>query len=233
MEQLQLTDGLFSADVEALDDAVCGYYTLFEKRPVGHASGGCASNAGLILFVASRPAAPRPIIESGTVKDFSAWVLRSACPGAEIHCFDITFAELVCSDPTIDHHEHDSTVRDLDVAGSDDALCLFNGHVSQARRIIEAHERSFKRLIFDDNLRAHALNRDGTPALRTVDMLFDEQLADGEAIELASCQRKWMYRHDAAVAREACRRIKRVVKTPALYDETGYAPANLTFVELV
>lgn len=231
-EQAQQMGGLFSADGEAIADAVRNFYELFEKTPVRPSSGGCGFNAGLILFVAARLAKPRVIIESGTFKGFTAWVFRSACPEAEIHCFDITFAELTCKDPTIHYHEHDWMERDLGLARPEDALCFFDDHVSQARRVIEAHDRGFERLIFDDNLPVHALHRDGTPAVPTVDMMFDEQLADGETIEWVSFHRKWAYRHDASLATEVRRRIKRMVRAPALYDETGYAPANLTFVEL-
>lgn len=234
-ERLRQTEGLLGADDAALSpaDAVGDYYRLFEKRPVRQSYGGSGFNAGLILFVAARLAAPRLIIESGTFKGFTAWVFRSACPEAEIHCFDITFAELAYKDPTIHYHEHDWMERGLGLARPEDTLCFFDDHVSQARRIIEAHERGFKHLIFDDNLPVHALHRDGTPAVPTIDMIFDEHLADGETIEWVSFHKKWVYRHDAAVASDARRRIKQVVKAPALYDETGYAPANLTFVELV
>lgn len=208
------------------------YYDAFPHRPISQGAGGCGFNAGLILFVAARIHHPSTIIESGTFKGFSAWVFHTACPQADVHCYDISFAELQYKDRAIHFHEHDWTVNELAVSDATASLCFFDDHVSQAQRIIEAHRRGFKHIIFDDNLPTHALHRDGTPAVCTVDMLEDESLVDGQTIEWTNAGRKFVYRHDAALAANARSCIKQVVRAPSLQDVTGYAPANLTFVEL-
>jgi hypothetical protein len=236
-EQLQTINGFLLpvSDRSALETPIRQYYKLFQDRPVRQAAGGSGFNAGLILFVAARLAAPQLIVESGTFKGFSAWVFRQACPDAELHCFDLSFAELAWRDATIRYHKHDWMDRgnpNFTLPSTAQSLCFFDDHVSQAQRIIEAHERGFKRLIFDDNLPGHTLHRDGTPAVPTIDMLYDGTLRNGVTIEWVSFHKRWTYRHDAALAEDARQRIKRVAKAPSLYDETGYAPANLTFVEL-
>ncbi|MFW5453798.1 hypothetical protein [Thioalkalivibrio sulfidiphilus] len=108
-ERLRTVSGFLPAapDRAALEASIREYYALFPSRPVRQAAGGSGFNAGLVLFVTTRMAAPQLIIESGTFKGFSAWVFRQACPDAELHCFDISFAELVWRDSTINYHEHD------------------------------------------------------------------------------------------------------------------------------
>jgi hypothetical protein len=235
-ERLRSAGGFLPAAPDppaALETYIREYYALFPRRPVRQAAGGSGFNAGLVLFVTARIFAPKLIIESGTFKGFSAWVFRQACPDAELHCFDISFAELAWRDPAIHYHEHDWTQdRNLNGRSTEQALCFFDDHVSQAQRIVEADERGFKRLIFDDNLPAHTLHRDGTPAVPTVDMVNDESLKNGDVIEWVSFHKRWVYRQEAASIEDARARIKRIVKAPQLYDETGYGPANLTFVEL-
>jgi hypothetical protein len=77
----------------------------------------------------------------------------------------------------------------------------------------------------------HALHRDGLPAFPTIDMLFDESLKDGDEFDWVSAGRKFRYRHSAAVAERARAVIKHVTHGPELLNDTGYAPANLTFVD--
>jgi len=230
-ERLTCWEGLRFGDRERIGNTVREFYRLFPSTPVRQSSGGCGFNAGLILFVAARMMNPSLIVESGTFKGFTAWIFRSACPNAEIHCFDISFRHLTYQDSTVHYHEYDW------IAGEpfpvpEDALCFFDDHVSQAQRVLEAHARGFKRLIFDDNLPLHALHQDGASAVPTIDIVFDDGLADGDTVEWVSFNKKRRYRHDAAAAKEIRKHVRRVTKAPSLHDETGCFPANLTFVDL-
>lgn len=217
---------------DELEASIREYFNVFRKCPVHQSTGGSGFNAGLVIFVAARLLGPELIIESGTFKGFSSWVLRQACPDAEMHCFDISFAELAYRDPHIKYHEHDWRVGERIVPGNRLSICFFDDHVNQGKRILEAHELGFKVLIFDDNLPAHLLHRDGTPPVPTLDMLLKDKLEDGERLEWVSAHAPWRYTHDASFAREVGERIEYSSHAPDLYDDTGYAPANLTFVEL-
>lgn len=221
---------LQSGDI--LESSIREYFNVFRNSPIHQSTGGSGFNAGLLIFLSARLLDPELIIESGTFKGFSSWVLRQACPDAEMHCFDISFAELAYRDPHIKYHEHDWRLGERIVPGNRVSLCFFDDHVSQGKRILEAHELGFKVLIFDDNLPAHLLHRDGTPPVPTLDMLLNDKLEDGERLEWVSAHVPWSYTHDASFAGEVTERIEYAAHAPDLYDDTGYVPANLTLVEL-
>lgn len=200
------------------------FYSIINGCPIPRAEWGSGFNTLLVLFVVTRILRPSLIIESGTFSGTSAWVFRKACPDAQVHCFDITFDNLRYRDPAITYHSHDWAERPLSFRVVPNSFGFFDDHVNQAKRIVEAQERGIRSLVFDDNVPAHALFRDGLPPVPTVDMLFDDSLRDGEILEWVSVGRKFRYIHDAAFAAHARSLIRRAHKFPELIAATGYAP---------
>jgi hypothetical protein len=207
------------------------FFEAFRRCPIKQGIGGCGFNAGLLLFISARIAQPRLIVESGTFQGYTSWVFQTACPDADIHCFDISFVNRLWHHPKIRYHQHDWAEKALPFSVPANSLGFFDDHISQAQRVIEATERGFTRLIFDDNLPLHALHRDGLPAVPTIDMVFDESLKEGDEFDWVSAGRNFRYQHSAAVVGRARSAIERVIHGPELLNETGYPSANLTFVE--
>src|SRR6266478_3651445 len=73
-------------------------------------------------------------------------------------------------------------------------LCFFDDHISQVLRIEQARSCGFTNLIFDDNLPVHGLHGDGSPPFPTVDVVFNDDFAQGEVIEWEIMNTNFQYR---------------------------------------
>jgi hypothetical protein len=207
------------------------FFERWAEFPIPVPDGGCDFNTALVLFLAARLADPELIVESGTHKGGSSWVWRSACPNAELHCFDLSFDALAYRHPSIVYHEHNWTDRPLSFTVPRRALCYFDDHVNQVRRLLEAAERGFNRLVFDDNVPAHALHKDGLPPVPTIDMMYDDSLKEGDVIEWVSHGRYLRYEHQAALVLAARQLVTTVRRAPRLQAATGYPPeTDVAFV---
>jgi hypothetical protein len=214
-------------------DAVDAFFALYPDRPVADNSGGSGFNDSLWLFTAARLLAPALIVESGVYKGQSSWLLRQAVPGAALHCVDLDLSQRRWRDDGIAYHEGDWSELTLEAPAGRPALCFFDDHVSQARRIREAHARGFRTLLFGDDVAAETLYATGRPPLPTASMILDETLADGERIEWL---RGGVVRHyivDAADMASARRLIRHARPMPDLAPITRYRPqSGLTLVTL-
>ena len=223
-----------SSYTENVRDWVAEYFDIIPMCPVRQFVGGGGWNAGLQLFCLTRALEPVTIIESGTFKGFSSWVFWKARPQAKIHCFDIDFGQLVWRGPAIAYHQHD-WFQDRSVFEKDDfnnrarVFAYFDDHVSQARRIQQARHLGLLNIAFDDNLPTDALFMDGTPAVPTVDMIFDERLRHGDIVEWYVEGKPRRYEHHGPTAAEARQMIKSVVKLPHI---EFYRPCSTTVVQL-
>jgi hypothetical protein len=180
--------GLLPAtDGAALEALVREFLALHQTRPVRDNTGGTGLNGSLCLFAIARLLAPLLVVESGTWQGHSAWLLAKACPGAEIHSFDIEQDNLLHREPGVSYHLGDWTKSAIAAKDPLRSLCFFDDHVSHARRIGEAYARGFRRLLLDDDLPAPALFVTGLPPAPTAAMLMDDRVQAGEPIE-------WRYR---------------------------------------
>ena len=96
----------------------------------------------------------------------------------------------------------------------------------------KASARGFRYLIVDDSLPSQALHNDGLAPVPTVDMPFEDGLADGEEIRWRTECGAFAYRHDAPRAAQTRARVRRHVRLPDLRFVFGYAPANLILVHI-
>lgn len=214
------------------DKEIAAFLDALATCPVRQQSGGSGVNAALILWLLTRAIQPTLVVESGVLRGFTSWVLRQAAPEAEIHSFDISFSELQWRSRNVRYHEADWMTVDLKSLSRDRGLVFFDDHVDQWRRVREAAARGFRYLVLDDNLPAHALHGDGKAACPTLDMLFDDELQDGELIEWRTECGVFSFRHDRALALATRRLIGRHARLPSMHLCTGYLPANLTLVEI-
>lgn len=223
-------------DVETIAKIVSEFRDVFLDSPVSMNLYGANFPSGINLFLMARCLGPRLIVESGVYKGQSSYFLSSACPGAAIHAFDPNLQEVSYRTPGVSYHEHDwmSTQVKCDPPGT--GLCFFDDHQNQALRVIQAHERGFRHMIFDDSWPIEAVTGCGWPPLPSIDMVVNNPLAPGEVVRWVESGKLWTYVHSEEM-RELCARARLLIKAayevPSLYRECGIAPTSAyKFVEL-
>lgn len=218
---------------EIITQIVREFFDLYSNRPIRDNSGGTKFNDSLWLYLITRLIEPGLIIESGTHKGHSAWLLRQASPNADMHCFDISHDPLIHREPDVHYYEMDWSEFDFGTISTNDGLCYFDDHTNQARRTREAYDRGFRTLIFDDNRSATTLYGTGTPPVPTIDMLYDESLQDGEKIEWERNGKQYHYIFQYEDTFGAKELIQQSATTPDLAQVTRYNPqSGMTIVKL-
>ena len=140
---------------------------VYEKRPLGNQSGspfqfnigGTGFFTQFYLWMLVRALQPKHIIESGAYNGLGTWTLRQAAPNAQIIVVSPATPHLY-----IDNHADSLYFTDVhfrDFAAIDwscvkridrsQTLIFFDDHQSGYRRMLEAHARGFRHLLFDDN----------------------------------------------------------------------------------
>jgi len=222
---------------EALTSRIIGtidaFFAVYEARPLRDNSGGASVNDSLCLFVIARLTDPALIVESGTGQGHSAWLLRQACPAAEIHSFDIDHGALAHRCPDVSYHLGDWSGWDLPPHDPARTLVWFDDHVDQARRLQEAAHRGLRGLLFDDVFSADTLYATGRPPVPTIAMLLDEALTDGQELSWHRNGKLYRVRIDLAYNKRARALLEEVWSLPDLTALTRYSPGSgMTFVRI-
>lgn len=159
------------------------FQKIYPTRPFYNNSGGSGYHNMFWLFTATKILNPKIIVESGTHKGMSSWCLQKASEKSKIYCFDLNFKNLEFKSPSINYIEEDWGSYNFIEKASKGDLCFFDDHVNQALRIVQAYEKGFKTIIFDDAPPAHKLYTFGLPPFPTVPMLFDNDLKEKVKLE--------------------------------------------------
>ena len=223
-----------NTEAKDLSQIIRDFFALYDTRPIRDNSGGTKFNDSLWLFLLTRLMAPRKIIESGTHQGHSAWLMRQACPNAEMHCFDISHKHLIHREPDVQYYEMDWSSFDTGTISPDESLCYFDDHTNQARRVREAYERGFRTLVFDDNRSSSTLYGTGAPPVPTIDMIFDDTLEFGDVIEWQRNGKPYHYEYRREDTFQAKELIEHYGTSPDLAQITRYRPqSGMTVVKLI
>jgi hypothetical protein len=208
------------------------FRALFMSVPFGITPGGSGFNSCLNLYLVAKLLQPSVMLESGSFKGMSSWVLRNAAPQADLHCFDLTFSRLKYRHHSIHYHERDMTAEPFRFAASDKVLAFFDDHVNQAQRITDSRNKNVNFIVFDDSHPAETLYVDKMPATPTVPMVMDDSINNNEIIEWKAYRRTYRYQHDVYEIEGARREIAVCRRLPLLVEQTGYRPSYMHYVEL-
>jgi hypothetical protein len=204
---------------------------LYPQRPVRSNTSGSGFHNCFWLYLTLQHLDPELIVESGVWKGQTSWLFHRACPEATIHSFDINLRHLTYKTDAIRFHEMDWRDFDFDRVDPGRSVCFFDCHVNQAKRIREAYDRGFRRLLFDDNPPVHKLYSFGTPGLPTVDMLLDDTVKPGEEIVWTKngVERRYLYNEEDEY------RARGLVANYAVFPDVGGATryGGFTFLSLV
>ncbi len=214
--------------------AVADFFALYDRRPVRDNSGGSGLNDSLWLFALARAFAPALIVESGTHKGHSAWLFRQACPDAELHSFDIDPGRLLHREPSVRYHLGDWSEAELPAPDPAVSLVFLDDHISHARRLREAHERGFRRLLLDDNFPAHQLSATGGPPVPTLAMILDPEVPPEDEITWTRNGKSYGYRPVREELEGPRGLVQHALVLPDLAPLTRFPPGSaLTLVKLV
>ncbi|GJD35835.1 hypothetical protein [Methylobacterium aerolatum] len=216
------------ADIRALTET---FWHLIPTAPVRQRRGGSGFNGALQLYVAMRVLKPRFVIESGVFRGLTTWIIRQACPEAAIFCHDPDLSGLQYRDARARYSREDWSRADWSRLDPAATVAFFDDHVSQARRVVEAHGRGITRLLFDDDVPAHRIHSHGGPAHPTIAMITSLD-GDPEPIRWTRNGRPFEQPAGDELARRAASLIARSHPFDDLHRATGYSPARLTYVAL-
>jgi hypothetical protein len=181
-----------------LEAEIAAFYADYLDAPFREQNGGSRFNNALWLNVIAKTLQPTLIVDSGSYTGASAWALSRGAPAATVVSFDIDLSHLHLRAPNVRYVQSDWSTFDLSRQDTSRALCYFDDHIDQAKRVLEASGRGIGTAIFDDDLSLGAFpamaGKDG--ALPKIEFVLDDKLVDGEKIEWMARGRRRSWRVD-------------------------------------
>lgn len=120
---------------------------MLRKLPLAPGSGSLSTAEAFWLFRLVTELQPHTIIDSGSATGWSAFILAAAAPAAQIHCFD-PYRRPALLPSSAEFHGRDWTRCHLGLRAG--AFGLFDDHVNQRRRVIEARRAGLTDVVFHD-----------------------------------------------------------------------------------
>ncbi|MBK1667508.1 hypothetical protein CKO28_05620 [Rhodovibrio sodomensis] len=209
------------------------FFRIHADSPAGDNPGGSGVNDSLWLFVLARALRPARIVESGTHRGHSAWILHRACPDTPIDSFDVDTGKLTWSHAQLQVHAGDWTQTIQPDPANAEALVFFDDHINHARRVVEAHARGFRWMLVDDNFAATQVHATGGPPLPSLDMLFDPEVVPGDEIAWSRGGKDYAWTYTEAAEHGARDLIESYEPLPELGGITRFpAGSGLSLVRL-
>lgn len=136
---------------DELEKLIIEFLKLYALRPIQNNDGGVKSVGAFSLWFFLRRINPNLVIESGVWKGLTTWLIESSLPDANIICLDPhpevrQYTSKKAIYPSMDFADMDFGNENLS-----NALVFFDDHQNAYKRVLQAWEKGFKHLIFDDN----------------------------------------------------------------------------------
>lgn len=136
---------------DQIEKLMTEFLKLYDARPIKNNDGGVKSVGAFSLWFFLRRIKPSLVIESGVWKGLTTWVIEKSVPEANLICLDPQpeirqYTSENASYPAMDFADMDFGDKDLSKA-----LVFFDDHQNAYKRVLQACEKGFTHLIFDDN----------------------------------------------------------------------------------
>jgi hypothetical protein len=207
-------------DTRAVTEA---FFDEWRRLPFRGRHGGSRFNNLLWLHLITKACSPDVIIDSGTYQGASAWALARACPEARTFSFDVDLSQVRIKAQSVTYVQRDWSEYPLELSPSDLALCYFDDHVDQVKRLLEASERRCRIVLFDDDYPVTSFfTMAPTPAvLPKLEFALDTGLADGQTLSWRTGGRAQRWTVDRAYLDAAVARIDATERLPNTSLITG------------
>jgi hypothetical protein len=204
-------------------------YTSREKTDNTHGSG---FHNAFWLYTIARVLDPELIVESGVWKGHTSWLLSKACPDADKYGFDISLNKLEYTNLDTQMFQQDWQTFSFPSFDPDRALIFFDCHVNHAQRLIEAHSKGFKHILFDDNPPAYKIFSH-VPGIPTAAMLYAGEGIDKSEISWVWNGKSYTEPIDIEEAHQAKELIKKHYTLPDVGGLTRYGGfAFLSYIQI-
>ncbi len=156
------TDPLQNLLKVEIENCARSFADVWPNRPFENTN-GLASNGALALYYFLRKVDPKSVVEVGTWRGFSTWVIEQAVPEAHIICTDPILASRQFLDPAqflpeyrlqrVEYTWQDFSVLSIVVPPEerDNCVVFFDDHQDKWPRLLQAKAKGFRHIIFDDN----------------------------------------------------------------------------------
>lgn len=148
---------------QEIESAAIELAKLWENRPFKNTN-GLGTQGALTLFYYMKKLSPKLVMEIGTWRGFSTWIIEQAINNAEIITADPVFAlqqfmdktqyEPTYRSPKVQYTYQDFSVLNINISEEQakDSVIFFDDHQDKTPRLVQASQKGFKKMLFDDNL---------------------------------------------------------------------------------
>jgi hypothetical protein len=211
---------------------VSDFFETFSTRILTDNTHGSGFHNAFWIYLFARVMDPELIVESGVWKAHTTWLLEQACPDAAIYGFDRNLKHVEYEDLKAILIEKDWNTYQFPEFDPDRALVFFDCHVNHAKRLLEASEKGFKHLLFDDNPPVYKIFSH-VPGIPTAAMLQSGVGIDTPEISWVWNRKEFSREIDREEARKAKELIKIHHTLPDVGGPTRYGGfAFLTYVQI-
>jgi len=145
----QIADHFYCHDIESSEFSE--FLQLYQKRPIVENAGGVRAQGAFFLWHFIRKVNPILVIESGVLKGQTTWIIEQAAPHAKVIALDPCLGKLQYRSPKAVYLSDDFAALPLDFRFEQPVVCFFDDHQDAFERVLQAHGKGIKYLIFDDN----------------------------------------------------------------------------------
>ncbi len=237
-ELLEYAEHFFSADYLEVKDKcsmrknIADFFNIYSSRKYTDNTSGSGFHNAFWIFLFCRTMDPNLIVESGVWKGHTTWLMEQACPDAKIFGFDLNLKQLEYKNLKAKLIEDDWNNYDFQRVDPDRSFIFFDCHVNHAKRILEAKEKGFRHLIFDDNPPIHKIYSH-IPGIPTAHMIYSGQAFNKTEISWFRNDREITKPIDPNEVKKARNLIKHHRYFPDVGGPTRYGGfAFLTYVQL-
>lgn len=206
---------LFDAEPTQTRAIIEDFYISWLKSPFRGKTGGSRFNNLLWLHLVAHSYKPGIVIDSGTFEGASAWAFATALPPGTVHSYDINLSKLKLRMSSVRYIEADWMSEEVAITNAR-ALCYFDDHVDQVRRLLEAARRGGSLLIFDDDFPVTSFYQmaPSTTVLPKIEFVLDSGLRDGQELAWTYQGKSLRFQIDMDRLDEARAHIDRTARMP-------------------